>query len=341
MTSRRLGLLGRADTGGLAAQTLAVAQHMDPAAALVLDMEGRGRGTFNATPWLEALGRDRVRVATFPFHSDDLHWLFERSDVVFAAEGPPPGRDDFPNLCSGRGVDFVIHVNPELWRDSYRGPSTRLALPTSWHAGRFPDSVSLPMPVDRKRFPFHQRTQARHFVHIAAPAFHDRNGSDLLRAALPMVRSPVKFTIHGVTTQRETGRVGNIELRFTPPTQDHAAIYPDSGDVLILPRRYGGQSLTMNEAASLGMPIITLDLAPQNERPGMHLVKPYSEPPHQHMIGGQEAVHDADPAQLALAIDLLVENDGIVEKLSQGAGEWARDNSWETLRPTWEAVLGL
>lgn len=339
--ARRFSVIGRADHGGLAAQTLAVAQHMDHAAALVLDMEGRGRGTFNATPWIEALGRERVRVATFPFRDDDLHWLFDHSDVIFAAEGPPPGRDDFPSLCSGRGVEFVIHVNPELWRDSYRGPSTRLTLPTSWHAGRFPDAVLLPMPVDVERFPFRHRTQARHFLHVTAPAFHDRNGSDLLRAALPLVRSPVKFTIHGVTPQRETGRVGNVELHFTPATQDHAAIYPADADVLILPRRYGGQSLTMNEAAALGMPIITLDLAPQNERPGMHCVKPYPEPPHQHMIGGEEAVHDADPAALALAIDLLVENDGIVENLSHGAGEWTQAHSWEALKPTWESVLGL
>lgn len=339
--ARRLGIVGRSDHGGLAAQSLAVAQHLDPSAALVLDMEGRGRGTFNITPWVEALGHERVRVATFPFSDGDLHWLFDRSDVIFAAEGPPPGRDDFPNLCSGRGVEFVIHVNPELWRDSYRGPSTKLALPTSWHAGRFPESVALPMPVDTKRFPFRQRTQARHFLHVTAPAFHDRNGSDLLRAALPLVRSPVKFTIHGVTTQRETGRVGNVELHFTPATQDQAGIYPPDADVLILPRRYGGQSLTMNEAAALGMPIITLDLAPQNERPGMHLVKPFLEPPHQHMIGGQEAVHDTDPAALALAIDLLVENDGIVQNLSARAGEWARVNSWKALLPRWQEVLGL
>lgn len=339
--ARRLGILGRADHGGIAAQTLAVAQHLKPASALVLDMEGRGRGTFNATPWIEALGRENIRVATFPFRDDDLRWLFDRSKVIFAAEGPPPGRDDFPNLCSGRGVEFVIHVNPELWRDSYRGPSTRLALPTSWHAERFPDAVALPMPVDCQRFPFRQRTQARHFLHVTAPAFHDRNGSDLLRAALPMVRSPVRFTIHGVSPYRETGRVGNVELIFTPALQDHAAIYPDAADVLILPRRYGGQALTMNEAAALGMPILTLDLPPQNERPGMHVVKPFSDPPHQHMIGGEEAVHDADPAELAHAIDLFVENDGIVQKLSGGAHDWAQEHSWEALAPAWRSVLGL
>lgn len=316
---------------------------MNPAACLVLDMTpgDRGRGPFDATPWLE-LDAD-VRVDAFPFSDEALDWLIDQADVIFAVEGPPPSHDDFADRCAAAGVEFVIHVNPELYRPSYRGATTRLTLPTSWHAERFPDATLLPMPVDRERFPFTLRTKATTFLHVSAPAFHDRNGTALLLESLQHVESPITMLMHGVAgMNRCEDRIGNVRVVYTPPCADHRDVYPLAADVLVLPRRYGGQSLTVNEAASLGLPCLTLDLPPLNNRPGVATVPvPYQSGYTVGMIGGNEHVWACQPGALAGAIDALVREPERVAALSLGADAWASEHSWGALLPTWREALRL
>lgn len=341
---RRLGVIGRADMGGIAQQSLAVARHLEPyvSAALVLDMSpgDRGRGPFDPTPWTDALG-DRVTCASFPFSDYMLDWLIGQSDVIFAVEGPMPGRNDFADRCAAAGVELVFHVNPELWQEVYRGPTTRLTLPTTWHQERFPDATLLPMPVDRERFPYTHRDQARTFLHVSAPAFHDRAGTALLHEALPFVESPVRFIMHGV---RDTGPVkdtiGRVNVEYRVPVADHRDVYPRDADVLVVPRRYGGLSLNAAESASLGLPLVTLDLPPLNARPGV-LTVPLTTSYDVAMIGGTEPVWTANPHALAREIDLLARHPRGVQELSRQADQWAAENSWSALLPTWVEVLGL
>lgn len=340
---KRLGIVGRADHGGIAAQSLAVAQHLHPHAALVLDMTpgDRGRGPFDLKPWFDAMPDGGIVTYAFPFADVAVDWLIDQSDVIFAVEGPPPGRDDFPERCAAAGVELVIHANPELYRHFYRGPTTRITLPTTWHQDRFPDATVLPMPVDRVKFPFRCRTRARTFLHVAAPAFHDRNGTALVMEALQYVREPVTMILHGVPGFNACeDQVGLVHLVYRPACSDNRDVYPDDADVLVLPRRYGGQALTCNEAASLGIPCLTLGLSPLMGRPGVVTV-PAVTPYVAGMIGGDEQVWACDPMTLAAEIDRLADSPEWVATLSLAADAWAERNSWPTLLPTWRKVLGL
>lgn len=341
---RRLGVLGRADETGIAAQSLAVAQHLHPVAALVLDLSpgDRGRGQFDPARWHGALHHHgAVWVDDFPFCDEALAWLVGACDVIFAVEGPPPGRDDFPEMCAMYGVELVYHANPELWRESYRSATTRVTLPTSWHRERFPDASVLPMPVDRRRFPFTLRTEATTFLHVSAPAFHDRNGTALVLECLRFVTEPVTVIFHGLPGYAAgEEQIGNVRCVYQPCVADNRRVYPDAADVLVLPRRYGGQSLTVNEAASLGIPCLTLDLPPLNARPGVVTVPPQA-PYEVGMIGGPEVVWSCQPEQLAAKIDELATQPEQVESLSSAANIWAQEHSWDTLKPLWIKTLGL
>ncbi len=344
---RRLGIVARADRGGLAAQTLAVAQHLSVAAALVLDLGDAGRGPVDLKPWTKAVvkrGGRLIVAEARPHQPPNRHLVetfLEQCDVVYAAECPPLD-DTFPQLCQDRGVEFFIHVNPELWKQHYRAATTRLILPTDWHADRFPDATVLPMPVDRKRFPYQQRESAHWFLHLSAPAMDDRAGTNLLAQAVHHVRTPTRLFTRGVTDKRHQQLVGNVEVTDNPPVADNRDLYPRGDGVAILPRRYGGLSLVFLEAASLGVPIITLDLPPQNGwMPPEQLVQTLPAPPMVGMIGGGEAVHDANPQALAERIDLFANEPELVARCSKQMDVWAEANSWARLVPLWRETLGL
>lgn len=346
---RRLGVIGRADHGGIAAQTLSVARNMpNVEACLVLDLGKKGRGPFDPTPWLK-LDCD-VRVARYPFGDADLDWIIDASDVIYEPEGPPPFRDDFVQRCGFAETEFVIHVNPELWRTRYDGPTVTKALPTSWHADRFPDATFLPMPVDTRRFqPREGPITAARFFHLAAPAMDDRNGTGLVRAALPYVGSTCTLTTRGVLTidgddapqLSASQTVGNVAVRHFPAAPTPEDVYPTACNVLVLPRRYGGLSLPMLEAAALGWPIVSLDLPPQDEWLPLTTRVPVSETPtYTPMIGGSEAVYDARPEDLAAVLDLLATDRLVFADARDASLAHAAANSWDTLLPRWLEVLG-
>lgn len=338
VSKKRCGILGRADRGGIASQSLAVATHLGASAALIVDLKERGRGPLHLAPWQDAV--PDIRVCGAPASDEDLAWFLDRVDVVYSAEGPPPFRNDFGNLCAWRDIPWFIHTNPELWRPEYQGPTTQIILPTTWHQERFHEATVLPMPVDRDRFPYRNRTECTTFLHVSAPAMCDRSGTQIVRDALEHVTEECALLVRGVTDTRVEEQVGKVAVTFLPPVEDHAQVCPPEADVLLHCRRYGGLSLIDNEAQSLGLPVVMPDLEPQRGRLGMMLV-PTCGSFEEWMIGGVEQVYDVDPRMLASRMDRLVANPKVVEALSAGADAWASEHSWDTLAPLWRSTLGL
>jgi glycosyltransferase involved in cell wall biosynthesis len=216
----------------------------------------------------------------------------------------------------------------------------------------------LPMPVDRKRFRFTRRPSAPfdgapQFLHLAAPAMLDRNGTGLVAAALHHVRTPIRLKTRGLRTaagplggepsglaEKET--VGQVSVAHWPPSKLNIQLY-DAADVLVLPRRYGGLSMPMLEAASLGMPVITLNVPPQSEWfPPDQLVPILAQNTQRdQMIGGRFEVYDARPEALADVIDRFATEPDLVARCSKLMDDWAETNSWDALRVHWIKTLGL
>lgn len=184
--------------------------------------------------------------------------------------------------------------------------------------------MQLHHPIDRSEIPFRLR-RTNKVIHIAGKqAAEDRNGTwDFMR----------EYPTGTVLTQSHD-LAYNIrrryrEARVIEGIDDNASMY-SYGDILVLPRRYGGNCLVLNEALASGMPVIMPDIVPNN-----HLL------PKEWLVPAtvtstfsprtQVDVYSCLPGELRNKIDWMREQD--IEQLSQQASDIADTISWETLKP--------
>ena len=352
MTARRLGLLARADDGGLGTLTREFRRHLLPEATLVVDLRGQGRGPVHPE-WYESaapgapVDAGRVRwTAGWPV-DDDVAWLLDEVDAVYTAEVTYHPR--LLEMARARGVQVWLHAMPELF-DSGEVGGAEVLLPTSWMADRprFAGACRLPVPVATDRFDAvletrlaraHSANPGRpRLLHVASPAMADRNGTELVAAALRHVRTECVLTIVGAGAGQRAGApatVGNVEVRFVESTAPDYWRNYDGHDVLVQPRRYGGLSLVHQEAAAAGLGLVLLDRDPDREFPGAH-VPTLPDPPLERMKGGSFPVEACDPVELALTIDHACQYHAV---LGDDALEWADELSWAVWRPRYEKLL--
>lgn len=325
-----LAMIVRADQSGVGTQTLAIYEHVRPDKALILTLVDQPRGAPRLHRYSHPDCEHMISPHT-PIATETWDWLLEGTDTLFTVEGPYDNR--LPQMCARRGVRLVYHANPELWDERYRGTSTEVWLPTSWERDRVANSKVVPMPVDRERCAYRERTRALTFLFPWGPAFHDRNGRDLFMEAAPLVKSDVRLVVgglHPIETHPRVEHSGEVE--------DYWQLY-DQADVLVLPRRYGGLSLCIQEAASCGLPIITLDLPPYNSRVHEAGLVPVTGSFPVKMRGGRFPVHQADPQELAAVIDRLARDQVLVREMSWSSDCLARDLDWAAHEEVWRGRL--
>lgn len=332
-----IGAVARCDNGGLGNQTWELWRHTYPDRTLVVLTDHRTRGTCDAAkydgPGVQFLGG----IPT----PDEARAFMRDLDVVFCCEALY--LPTWMQVAREAGCAVVVQSNPEM-HDARELAGARIVLPTPWEARRVPHERVLPVPVALDRFAGKVRDQARVFYHPAAPAMADRNGTASVLAALRYVTAEVTVIVRGALDRAaiargETTRVpDNVTLQHRSYTEKpYWEAYPEA-DVLLLPRRYGGLSLPMQEAAALGMPVITTDLAPQSDYPHAVLV-PTTLAGLERMKGGTFEVHTADPRAVAGEIDRLAADPDRQQKLSASALEWAESLSWSRWSEEYQATL--
>lgn len=332
-----VGLVARCDNGGLASQTWEAFRHLRPERTLVLDLvSSRGICQPDRYPgpgvhWLDAYPTDRQATA-----------FLEGLDVVFGAEcwySPT-----WTRIARELGVLCVLQANPELY-DHLEANGSRIVLPTPWESQRVPHSRILPVPIALDRFHLraHRRERADVFYHISSGAMADRNGTGLLLAALRHVRAAITLILRSTRARTEIVRQpvrapGNVTvIELSHSDEPYYACWPDA-DVLILPRRYGGLCLPLQEAAALGMPAITTALPPQDDYPHVALM-PVTTSEQIATKAGSFSAWSVDPRALASEIDALAGAPHRVRMLSDAALDWAASLSWDALLPDYHEVL--
>jgi hypothetical protein len=154
------------------------------------------------------------------------------------------------------------------------------AAPSPWNvdridSGRCPIVWDLPVPVDPAGIPRREITGAKTFLHVAGrPAVKDRNGTlDFIEIARRCTDLGARWVLACQAPTREiidAARDAPVELLGDAPTP--GGLYAD-GDVLILPRRYGGLCMPAREAVTAGMPVIMPEIPPNDSwLPGEWLV---------------------------------------------------------------------
>jgi glycosyltransferase involved in cell wall biosynthesis len=310
------------------------ARHVRPDATVVVDICTGERGPAR----MERYPHGEVIRNLGPQLGDgEMRWLLERSDVVYTAE--TAYRDDFWYEANRAGVSTVLHAMPELYNLPQNDRPTIVAVPTEWELGRMPnDTVLLPVPVATDRFSFRPRDHALTFLHQAAPAMLDRNGTRTVINALPFVQQACRLVLRGCSPMR-LPRHTNVEVIFDPDSRtEYWEGYGDA-DVLLMPRRYAGLSLPVQEAHGSGLPVVMTDLSPNDFYTDLRVpVRPEHANTAQ-MKGGWFTVYDGDPESLATVMDRLVLNPSEVYKASLRAGLFAKTHSWERLGWRYARVL--
>lgn len=346
---RRLGLIVRCDFGGgLANQSYEMARHLEPDAILIVMMGAKGRGTPEIPERYSDLAHWVAPIDYQQANTGIMQAFLAEIDMMLSVE---TFYEPFL-LIRGKelGIERVLYANPELlyWEDPAE-QADRYLWPAEWVQPYPVAGEILPWPCSTDVTPRQEINWPPRFVHVGAPAFHDRNGTEIVNQAIPLVTQTLTLGYYGSRTEDNFVNLGDhasIQLMRAP--DDHWDLYRNA-DLLVLPRRYGCLSMTMLEAAAMGVPTLTTDLLPQSEwfrKWHPWLTIPAGPSVAQSMKGSQihlgkpgVGVYDPRPEDLALAMDRLAARADVLDALRVEVREWAEARSWEKLRPAWDAAL--
>lgn len=107
--------------------------------------------------------------------------------------------------------------------------------------------------------------------------------------------------------------------------------------MLVYPRRYGGQSLVVNEAAARGLAIIMGDQSPNLWFPIVPI--PARPAGFVKTPGGKLQMHLPQTALLGETVNLLAQDPELLETYQVRSLLWARDNSWSEWAPKIKGLI--
>lgn len=261
----RLGLLAYSTNTGLGIQTWEFANHLHPERVMHLDLSALN----GMEQHPERYEGDVVWVKGIPSFRD-INTFLQGLDIVFVCETPL----NYQLFSRARelGVKTILQPNHEfndyLNRPSLPPPDL-FALPSLWHWDdlQVQNKVYLRVPVADEKLPLNVVTGFRRFLHIAGRvAINDRNGTiDTIEAfkaadcpdATLTIRIQEARELEGLTSDDQRIAIDGSEAG------DYAGLYVGY-DCLLLPRKYGGLCLPMQEALACGMPVIMTDTAPND-----------------------------------------------------------------------------
>lgn len=354
----KLGLIARADNTGLGIQTWEFYRHMKPYRTMVVDIS-RFNNNKQYPERYEGVQKDMF-IKGFPT-VEDIELFLDDLDVVFVAESAYV--PVFYHMARARGVKTAVQYNYEfmdwLISPSFPRPDMFIA-PSKWNYAKVQQycdinhvkHVYLHCPVDREKLPYRERTSVRKFLHIAGrAAAHDRNGTETVIRASRLLKTGAELKVH---FQGEQGLghqathpydyyknlaqdIGDDKnLTVTKQEYDNYEDIYAEGDVLLLPRRYGGNCLPMNEALSTGMPVLMPNISPNNEFLPEAWLMP-AEKISQFTPRTFIDIYDVAPEALAAAIDSAYNN--FTADQFNVANYLADTISWETMAPKYRDAL--
>lgn len=349
----KIGLLAYSSQTGLGYQTYDFYSHVLPEKTLVVDLEEHNKmPTFHSKYGNVLYGEIRIEKSTqnWLLSKEACEWLVDGMDVIFVCETPL--NYYLFEYARKKGVKIVHQYNFEFL-DYFKRKELPLpdllASPSPWGIEKVQklglSNVKLwPVPVDTSKIQVREITKLNTFVHIVGrPAIHDRNGTlSFLTAAKTLgkkykykiyvqrpkdLKSQQNYGIVETAIQQAKGLLGsNLEVFYD--VEHHEDMYK-SGDVLVLPRRYGGLCLPMWEAMSAGMPVIMTNISPNNQ------ILPLNWLCESRIIGCTSFRVDIALYE-AIAYDLVDVMERMSESIrvdSEKAYELARNNSWEIMLP--------
>lgn len=336
----KLGLIARCDQSGLANQTFNYFQALQPEKVLLINVghladDGKHCNKrsfperFPGATVVNSWQPDRKTIQVF----------LDGLDTVLSAE--TFYHPQFAQLARNARVKTVLACNPEfLNRQDH--PDLWIP-PTTWMWDTIPEPKRL-LRVPIMPGPERRPEITPHFVHVVGrPAIHDRNGTLDLLLALQHVTQNLTVTVRCQEPGYVSGLIGqhrihtpkNVVLRVESGDLDRNTDLYAEGDVLVMPRRFGGLCLPAQEAIAAGMPVLMPAISPNEWLPEQWLFP--AEEAGSFMAKQRVTYYRTDPEVLAAKLD---------EYATLPPSTWADDVqrlqhelSWDRLRDEYINVL--
>ena len=328
-----LGLLAYCSQNGLGYQTQAFYRHLKPDKTMVVNIS-----MHNGLEQYRGMYQDGAYfIDDFP-NKKQMQTFLSGLDVVLFAETPLTY--EFYSLARQMGVKTANQINPEFFDhydheyplpDMFILPSTWMQKEISMFAKAKRVQVKhLHLPVDREQFKYRPRTTKKLFHIAGKPAHHDRNGTWDFMQAVP----------NGVVVTQDEAFARQIRNRYRHCNVFTGIASPEQlyqfGDIMILPRRYGGNCLPLNEALSSGCPVIMPNISPNSDLLPDEWLVPATQTGKFYAHTNVD-IYSVDPAGLRAKIEEIKTWD--IREESEKANQIAERISWEAMRQDYMDTL--
>lgn len=319
---RKIGFIGFANYSGLGNQSKRLYELLFPYRTLIINSNGFSKNKGLDTSWCKDAF---ITKDGFPMDEEIDSFLQGLTHVLYLENAY---NHYLTYKARQLGIKTYCQVNYEFCENvgkRYLPEPDMFLMPSHWMASEMQEIfgrdrvIYLPPPLDREEFKAvrehnFMRLGKKRFLHIIGTlAYKDRNGTLDLIEAVKKSQSDFELVIrtqHQITMDYylDDPRVTYVN----DSVSDVSEMYKDF-DALILPRKYGGLSLTTNEALMSGLPVIMTDVSPNNKwLPKSWLVE--SNHNNRIMIKAPLDVYRVDSEALKNKIDEFCSMDLLEEK---------------------------
>jgi glycosyltransferase involved in cell wall biosynthesis len=271
----KLGIIVRSDKTGLGSQTYELTKMLNPDKVLLINSEH-----FNQNKQFPELYKDYSVIETargFPTDKEVSSFL-DGLDAVLSCETFYNSNLIF--MARKLGIKTLLQYNFEfldnLKHSDWPLPDVLIA-PSLWNFDTVFDMFSdrckviyLPPPTSADRFEASREANMAskghsRILHIAGKiADADRNGTNTVMQMLKYSTADYQLVIKVQNPERLEDILKDPRLSIDTSNPDSNMSLYSGFDAMVLPRRYAGLCLPMNEALMSGLPVFMTDVSPNN-----------------------------------------------------------------------------
>jgi hypothetical protein len=269
----RLGIIARSDNTGLGNQTRELVNMLNPNKILLINSAPFNNNKQNPD-WYKDYNVYSTKNG-MPT-TKEIVWFLKDVDVVISCE--TFYHLDLVDLARQQGTKTILQYNYELFGNltnpNWSLPDVLLS-PSLWNIeivkekfGSVCDVIHLPPPTNESLFNKAKENNLskdhNRILHIAGKkAAKDRNGTESIFEMVKHSKEDYELVIKSQTPLNPNCKDSRVKIEIGNPAS-REDMY-DGFDAMILPRRYAGLCLPMNEALMSALPVFMTNVSPNNK----------------------------------------------------------------------------
>ena len=342
----RLGIITRCDNTGLGNQTRELVKMLNPDKILLIDSYSFNNNK-QYPQWYD--GYNVIKTTRGMPKTKEILDFLDNVDVVISCE--TFYHLDFVDIARKRNIKTILQYNYELFGNlvhpEWPLPDVLLS-PSSWNIDVVKEKFGskckvyhLPPPTNTSLFNAARENNLskthKRILHIAGKkAAKDRNGTNTVVEMLKYSSADYELVIATQTPLDFITKDSRLKIN-KDNVRNREDLY-NGYDAMVLPRRYAGLCLPMNEALISGLPVFMTDISPNNQIL-----------PHNWLVGSNKIgefktksmvdIYEADATKLGKTIDNYI-NSNSIDKDKNTAVELGFNNfSVEVLKDKWLNII--